>query len=189
MEARLPYFLTYKVWLISGFSGRGGVVCSMLSTVVWTAYCTSMCCQYRRAGTSQACLCGHPCSFQAVGNQLLKKNQHVTTTFQQVAVTFSRKGCSCLGAQGILQASVGLDPDQEEAGGGRKKDGLTGLRGHHSVPAQDRQWLAPRDTLGRSTPQGSCIPACGWDEACRRPRLSRRWRSERSQVGRGQTWM
>ena len=84
---------------------------------------------------------------------------------------------------------LALTLDQEEAGGGRKKDGLTGLRGHHSILAQDRQCLAPRDTLGSSTPRGSCIPGCGWDEACRRPKLSRRWRSERSQVGRGQTWM
>lgn len=110
-------------------------------------------------------------------------------TFQQVAVKFSRTGCSILGAQGILQARVGLDRDQEEAGGGRRKDGLTELRGHRSILAQDQQCLAPRDTLGSSTPQGSCIPGSGWDEACRRPKLSRRWRSEGSQVGRGQTWM
>lgn len=111
------------------------------------------------------------------------------TTFQQVALKFSRTGCSILGAQGILAASVGLDWDQEEADGGRRKDGLTGLRGHHGILAQDRQCLAPRDTLGSSTPQGGCIPGSGWDEACRRPKLFRRWRSERSQVGRGQTWM
>ena len=110
-------------------------------------------------------------------------------TFQQVAVKFSRTGCSIIGAQGILQASVGLDRDQEEAGGGKRKDGLMGLRGHHGILAQDRQCLAPRDTLGSSTPQDSCIPGSGWDEACRRPKLSRRWRSERSQAGRGQTWM
>lgn len=43
---------------------------------------------------------------------------------------------------------LALTLDQEEAGGGRKKDGLTGLRGHHSILAQDRQCLAPGTPWG-----------------------------------------
>lgn len=107
----------------------------MLSTVVWTAYCTSMLPVQngRHVVPRHVYAAIHAVSSRR--SSIAQKNQHITTTFQQVAVTFSRKGCSFLGAQGFLQASVGLDPDQEEAGGGRKKDGLTGLRGHHSVLA------------------------------------------------------
>lgn len=89
------------------------------------------------------------------------------TIFQQLAVKFSRKGCCFLSAQGITQASVGLDCDEEEAGGGRKKAGLLVLRGHHSILRQGRQYQASRDPLGSSIPQDSCIPGSGWDEACR----------------------
>lgn len=86
------------------------------------------------------------------------------TIFQQLAVKFSRKGYCFLSAQGITQASVGLDCDEEEASGGRKKAGLLVLRGHHSILGQ---YQAFRDPLGSSTPQDSCIPGSGWDEACR----------------------
>lgn len=63
------------------------------------------------------------------------------------------------------------------------------LRGHHSISGQGRQCLVSRDTVGSITPQGSCIPGSGWDEACRWPKQSREWRAERSRSGREQIWM
>lgn len=86
------------------------------------------------------------------------------TIFQQLAVKFSRKGSCFLSAQGITLAGVGLDCDEEEAGGGRKTAGLLVLRGHHIILGQ---YQASRAPLGSSTPQDSCIPGSGWDEACR----------------------
>lgn len=63
------------------------------------------------------------------------------------------------------------------------------LRGHRSIPEQGRQCPVSRDTLGSFTPQGSCIPGSGWDEACRWPKQSWEWRAERSRSGREQIWM
>lgn len=123
----------------------------MLSTVVW-------CILHKHVLPVQNS--GHVtrhvyAAIHAVFKQTVINCSKKISTLQQLSSRWqsrSQERVLFLGAQGFLQASVGLDPDQEEAGGGRKKDGLTGLRGHHSVLAQD-QSIWPQGHPGAFPPQ------------------------------------
>lgn len=149
-----------------------------LSAVVQTAHCTRRHCQnkgytfhghihpaaYLYHSLYIICtvlrLCMSFIQISRGGSQLFQQNQYLS----QSSSSWKSRSPGNRAVFSIHKAIYGLVLALTMAGkrqvGSEKK-----LGGQH--PGTDRQCLASGVTLGSSTPQSSCIPGSGWDEAYR----------------------